>query len=528
MGVRLRFQSSGTMPSDASPLELRGPSLTIGRGATNDVVLPDPDQLLSRNHCVIEDHGSHVSVVDLSSNGTFLNYSKMPLGPTPTPLHDGDVLTVGAYELAVDISQDSSLPDPLAVDPLAADPLSPGRAENAPDPFALLDDAGPGGDFLDDLLGENTPPKGPSQMNPVDPIDDLLPPLGEEEDPFFQAPDDGRQGQGASLPSHNPALQDGFSSQGAPQANVIPDDWDDEFFSGISTAEEAPVQEAHPFATPEEGARSVPTPPVVPSSLPPSTRAEPSARVASDDPFAAPIAGVEDRTTAPEPQAAHFEPDGPEPAAEAAIARPSTPVAVPSDGSDVRAFVDALAVEDLEISAEDQKPVMERMGRVMRIFIIGLREILMTRTSIKSEFRIEQTMISAGGNNPLKFSISPEQAIESMIKPRARGYLDAEAAAKEALRDIKAHEIAMVTGMEAALKGVLAKLDPKLLEAQIEKRGGLGGILRNKKAQYWDVYENHYAEISDQAENEFHDLFSREFARAYKAQMDRLKEDADT
>lgn len=51
--------------------------------------------------------------------------------------------------------------------------------------------------------------------------------------------------------------------------------------------------------------------------------------------------------------------------------------------------------------------------------------------------------------------------------------------------------------------------------------------MRNKKAQYWDIYETHYAEISDQAENEFHDLFSREFARAYKAQMDRLKAEAD-
>ncbi len=552
MGVRLRFQSSGTMPSDAAPLELRGPSLTLGRGATNDVVLPDPDQLLSRNHCVIEDHGSHVSVVDLSSNGTFLNYSKMPLGPTPTPLHDGDVLVVGSYELAVEITQDAGLPDPLAVDPLAADPLSPGRAENAPDALDLMDDAGPGGDFLDDLLGQSAP-KGPAQMNPVDPIDDLLPPLGEEEDAFFQSPDDGRQGQGASLPSHNPAVQDGFSPQHAPQPSVIPDDWDEEFFAGISgdsgagpaAAEPAaaPLGKADPlFADPlppEPAASSVPLAPQAadPFAEPAATSA-PSApapgqvpRPPVDDPFSAAIDGVEDRTTlaTPPPVAAV----APPPPAAAAVsptpAVPSAPAMSAQTGqSPVQSFIDALAVEELEIAAEDQTPVMERMGRVMRIFIVGLREILMTRTSIKSEFRIEQTMISAGGNNPLKFSISPEQAIESMIKPRARGYLDAETAAEEALRDIKAHEIAMVTGMEAALKGVLAKLDPKLLESQIEKRGGLGGLLRNKKAQYWDVYEDHYAEISDQAENEFHDLFSREFARAYKAQMDRLKNDADT
>ena len=57
-----------------------------------------------------------------------------------------------------------------------------------PDPLAMLDDVGPGGDFLDDLLGGEEGPTGPSQMNPVDPIDDLLPPLGEDEDPFFHKP----------------------------------------------------------------------------------------------------------------------------------------------------------------------------------------------------------------------------------------------------------------------------------------------------------------------------------------------------
>ena len=37
--------------------------------------------------------------------------------------------------------------------------------------------------------------------------------------------------------------------------------------------------------------------------------------------------------------------------------------------------------------------------------------------------------VNVGGNNPLKFSITPEQAIEAMIKPTVRGYLPAETAA---------------------------------------------------------------------------------------------------
>ncbi|WP_375543696.1 type VI secretion system-associated FHA domain protein [Leisingera aquaemixtae] len=30
-------------------------------------------------------------------------------------------------------------------------------------------------------------------------------------------------------------------------------------------------------------------------------------------------------------------------------------------------------------------------------------------------------MISAGGNNPLKFSITPEQAVEAMVRPGDQG-----------------------------------------------------------------------------------------------------------
>ena len=100
---------------------------------------------------------------------------------------------------------------------------------------------------------------------------------------------------------------------------------------------------------------------------------------------------------------------------------------------------------------------------------------------------------------------------------------EAAAAAEEALNDIKAHEVGMVTGMEAALKGVLAKLNPDALVDQIETSGALGSLFKGKKARYWEIYEKMYGEISDQAENDFHDLFSREFARAYKEQLDKLK-----
>ncbi|GLQ28750.1 type VI secretion system-associated FHA domain protein TagH [Sulfitobacter pacificus] len=493
MPVKLSFQSSGTMPGDVGPMQMpTGGSLSIGRGPANDIVLPDPERQLSKSHCVIEDHNGNVVLVDFSTNGTFLNYSKTPLGRIPTPINNGDILSVGSYELLVEITEAAAAPIP---DPVGHSQVSHGQADNAPDPLDLLDDVGPGGDFLDDLLGSPEGPKGPSQINTADPIDDLLPPLGEEEDPFFAKPSDGLNDDlGPSQAMHNASASDSFRPSHSSGPAVIPDDWDDDLLSP-STPEAEPA----PKPAPE------PEPVTTQKPIAPKAPAKP-AKQAAPDPTKPPTADKDETTAAP-----------------ATTERTEKQAIAAGDQGAARAFFDALDVEGLEIPDEDLHTSMGRMGRVMRTMITGLREILMTRTSIKSEFRIEQTMISSGGNNPLKFSISADQAIEALIKPKSRGYLGSETATEQALNDIKAHEVAMVTGMEAALKGILAKLDPEVLGAQIESGGSFSSLLKGKKARYWETYEKMYGQIADQAENDFHELFSREFARAYKDQLEKLK-----
>ncbi|MFP7675231.1 type VI secretion system-associated FHA domain protein TagH [Marivita sp. S0852] len=481
MAVTLKFQSSGMVPGDGRPVQMQGGSLTVGRGPSNDLVLPDPDRVLSKSHFVIEDHNGKIVIVDFSTNGTFLNYSKVPLGRVPTPLNNGDVLSAGGYELVVEIGQDLPDLDDLIPPAPAQTGVSHGDAGAAPDPMAMLDQPGPEGDFLDDLLGAEAGPTGPGQLQTSDPIDELLPPLGEEEDPFFQKAPDGREGEGASLPMHNPSVTDSFTASGKSDPGLIPDDWDD-------------------LLAPDE-----------PDTSTSETPADPGA---DDTPAAQPPASEPAPTEAP---------SKPEPPSQPAVSTAPTQDGLPQDRSAAQSFIAALDADDLHIDDADLDKTMRRMGRVMRKMIVGLREILMTRTSIKSEFRIDQTMISAGGNNPLKFSLSEDDAVLALVKPKAKGYLSPETAVEQALDDIKAHEIAMVTGMEAAIKGVLAKLDPEVLAGQIETSSAIGSMFKGKKARYWEVYEKMYAQISDQAENDFHELFSREFARAYKEQLDKLK-----
>lgn len=605
MAVTLRFQSSGAVPGDGHPITMRGVSLTIGRGPENDVVLPDPDRQISKTHCVVENHNGNVVVVDFSTNGTFLNYGKVALGRTATPINDGDVLIMGPYELVVQITSAASYSEPMA--PLADERASFGNAKAAPDPYKLLDDAVPGGDFLDSLLGSSKP-TGPGQFRKSEEFVDLLPPLGDDGPLLGPARDLPSQ---PAMRDNSASITDSFRPAGQADAkSVIPDDWDDLLAptppspkpqampAGADVFNHAPVAPQvvkSPVALPEDDifggpvtpsssaipdddifsdlapTPAVPAPPVaaqvsqplpavptpaVPTpaamsaipedsdflGLPPQAPPEGPAVGASAEPFATKAAPFDPFATDPNRPSRNgtsgaasaivteaAPPPAVAPAAPVSSAAPPaaapTPPPMAGAGLDAaRVFLMAVGAEDLRISDAELPDAMARLGRTLKSMIIGLREILMTRTSIKSEFRIEQTMVNVGGNNPLKFSVSPEQAIEAMVKPTARGYLPAEAAAMQALEDIKAHEIAMVTGMEAALKGVLGKLNPAILTTKIEAKGGFGGFLKNRKAQYWETYEAMYAEISDQAENDFHELFAREFAQAYRAQLARLKE----
>ena len=531
MIVTLRFQSSGAMPGNAKPVVMHGPSLTIGRAAENDLVLPDPNREVSSRHCVIENHNGNIVAVDLSSNGTFLNYGKIPLGRTPTPLNDGDVLTLGPYELVVAVQSGHSPAEMLA--PAEERGVSHGNARHAPDPMSLLDDAGPGGDFLDSLLGDPSP-KGPRNIRMgEDDFDGILPPLGDDEMPLLAK---GREvPMGRAVSDHGASASDAFRPS-APVKSVIPDDWEEDFLAPTGGGGGSPSnpfgldvtsfdqRPSRPASTPIP--EPAPPPPIAPipqfdlDDLVADAPATPEPEMVPP-PLAAPVflpEAVAEEVALPEPPKPVQTPDVPAAVPQVVAASPGA-----AESAGARAFLDALGMADLKLSDADLAQSMPRLGRTLKAMIVGLREILMTRTSIKSEFRIDQTMISVGGNNPLKFSITPEQAIEVMVKPTARGYLDAEQAAAQALDDIKAHELAMVTGMEAALKGVLARLDPAELTTKIEAKGGLGGLFKGKKAQYWETYEKMYAEISDQAENDFHDLFSREFAKAYKDQLARLK-----
>jgi type VI secretion system protein len=167
--------------------------------------------------------------------------------------------------------------------------------------------------------------------------------------------------------------------------------------------------------------------------------------------------------------------------------------------------------------------ILENLGKVLRSNIEGSMSILRARTQMKSEFRMSQTMIRPVENNPLKFSINTEEALRHIIDPRPKsGYLSPLAAFQEAHEDTEAHMLAVMVGMQSALKAVLLRFKPENLEQRLQQSALLDKVPLYRRAKSWELYNNLYSEIANEVEDDFQQVFGRAFSQAYESQIKRL------
>jgi len=434
-------------PNQVAPemREVQGGEYSIGRGAENDWVLPDPDRFLSKQHCVLAFRSGGWQIADLSTNGTFLNRDSDPIGPATRDLNDGDRLRLGPYEIEVRVAATQPGRAHPAADPFAYDPFAAPRAATA-DPFAVdpLAAPHPAAPFEGDrmLVGRQADPFGPGQIMGSPSVSlpaDYEPLAPEPADPFI----------GPTAADHSPHLGDAFR---APRV-TLPEDWDRDLLAAPFPPPAAPLTTPDPPPAPV-AAPAAPLPPPPAAAMPPG---------ASADLLAAFLrgAGLED-------------------------ARPGDPVAA-----------------------------MTALGAAMRATVSGLRQALIARALVKSEFRIEQTMIRRSGNNPLKFSADDDDALIALLGAGRRTDMAAPEAIADALRDIHLHELATMQAMQAALRRLLGEFTPDKLRETAEK-GGLNFTAVQTKARAWDAFVAQHARIVAALSDDFDSVFGRAFAQAYE------------
>ncbi|MBT2371601.1 type VI secretion system-associated FHA domain protein TagH [Pseudomonas fluorescens] len=426
--------------------------MAIGRSPENDWVLPDPERLVSAQHCVIQYKDGRYYLTDNSTNGVELVKSGIRLRRGSSELlEDGELIRIGDYEIQARIDFNLQVTESQ--------------------PFA-----GDSSNSFEALMGRqgavvNTPISAPTPTPVIAPqfqgasSMDTLPDLFDFLTPTTVPP--------ATQPDHVPAQQHDFrpptplpvAEPPAPpvaSGSTIPDDWD--LFGDAP----APVV-------------SAPAPVSIPTPEPPPL------------------------------------PTPPTPVVEPPVVERLQPVAGSNQPDLLQAFLRGAGIDQLRLDKAQAEAQMESIGRSYRLMVEGLIDVLRARSSLKGEFRMQQTMIQPVENNPLKFAPNADEALLLLLRHGNQAFMAPDLAVRDSFNDLRAHQLAVMAGVEAAIKHLLTRFEPTQLEERMGKPGGLSSIFNgSRQAQYWQQFTELYSNISREAQEDFQDLFGREFSRAYE------------
>jgi type VI secretion system protein len=410
-------------------------SMAIGRSSDNDWVLPDPERLVSSQHCVIQYKDGRYYLTDNSTNGVELVNAGIRLRRGNSELlQDGELIRIGDYEIQarIDFNVQSIDSQPFAGDSPNSFEALMGAVVSKPAPTPVIAPQFQGAssmDTLPDLFDFLSPTAVPPPT-----VADHVP--SEQHD--FRPP----------TPVPVPVIETPVAS-----GSVIPEDWD--LFGDTP----APLASAPP----------PPSPPPAPIIQPPP------------------------------------------------VVEPALPVADSQQPDLLQAFLRGAGLDQLRLDKAQAEAQMENIGRSYRLMVEGLIDVLRARASLKGEFRMQQTMIQPAENNPLKFAPNADEALLLLLRHGNQAFMAPDIAVRDSFDDLRAHQLAVMAGVEAAIKHLLTRFEPAQLEERMGKPGGLSNLFAgSRQAQYWQQFTELYSNISREAQEDFQDLFGREFSRAYE------------
>jgi type VI secretion system protein ImpI len=186
----------------------------------------------------------------------------------------------------------------------------------------------------------------------------------------------------------------------------------------------------------------------------------------------------------------------------------------------LRAVLDGAGLRNVDVTPE----LARSFGQILRVVVAGVMDVLQARQRIKEEFRMRTTTFKPKENNPLKFSANVDDALHNLLVKRNEAYFEPVRAFEDAFDDVRNHQMAMLAGVRAAFEAMLAEFDPDRLQEEFDRQPRKGALISvPAKLRYWEMYRERVHEIVKDADASFRELFGDEFARAYEAQLERLK-----
>ena len=188
-------------------------------------------------------------------------------------------------------------------------------------------------------------------------------------------------------------------------------------------------------------------------------------------------------------------------------------------------FLDGLGVSRTDLHPSvDPAEVMQNAGEVLREFVEGMSKLLVSRTNLKTAFRLDQTTVLPRHNNPLKLSQNTTDSVKQLLVGRAGEYLGPRDAVREVCRDLLFHQDAFLDAMSAAFVEFAERFDPDELKASFERSIGstpLFGFMN--KLKYWQLYCDLYPVMTEKGGGRFPHMFAEEFVQSYERQIAEFK-----
>lgn len=515
----------------------------IGRSDSNDWVLPDTDRILSSKHAEISFITGRFFVVDQSTNGTFINDSEVPLGGGNNyPLSEGDIINCGEYQLKVSLKvppAKPAVPEGLG----AVDFLDTSDRTTFNPATAAKQEVANSAKELDSWLD----PVAPSAAKPAEdwgavPAGNAASkniPRNTSNDPWGVAGSADSHGLGRAETVDPLAAFDAPSPFGQPETPA----WDsnDDWWKSGSEPDHAPVEQQQVrIPTPSAPAFVPPVPSSAPQPSAPFTP-PPAQSKPEDNPFAESVVsgghddidsllGISTPPAAPasgfataSPSAASVTPafvDTPVPEVPAVAPTSSTEASAPAqfDSNELQQLATLLGIDNIE-QAQLQTLVPE-MSSIINETVTRLIDLLRARTAIKNELRVQHTMIQMTDNNPLKFSATASDALRVMFSKDRSAFMRPAEAIQDSFDDVSDHQVAVLSGMNAAYETMLNHFNPENLKRHINAGDSLLG---NKNAKNWSAFEEYYKSLKGDYETTYNELFGEDFARHYEKQLAELK-----
>lgn len=559
---------AGHQPPQGS-CDFYAPGGTIGRGTDNNLVLPDDDRAISRLQAIVHVAADGECKITNRGNVTRVVLNEIPLERgRQVELQDGDILAIDDYRIEVsDLLQDSqpisrmaasgqppvtakpSTPAPSAAPTVAeaaptavpseiwdslmqefsiADSISSSRAkpqaDNAPNPFAepktaernpedplaMFADSEPLFErppvATDDLFADDTPFDRDSIFADVTPTT-LVPPVEKPAQPVADEPQaeldplalfggdasakTARHDDPLGLMGGAPLTSvDAFSNE--EPAKTVADEPDAAFDSPLLMAQ--PPQEPPAAAREEAPEITLPTPQAVARQA----AQTPKGRLRID-----PVRHEHQATSTPQPGNGEV-----------------------LQGELLEALLEGMGLGDMQPVPQFDKENMRQLGQMLSMFSQGTVALLSSRSILKRGVKADMTMVLDDANNPFKLLPSGKTVLMQMFGARMPGFMPPKKSVRDALIDLQAHQLGMISGIRAIIAAMLQSFNPEQLEEEAKRDGHTSRLAlpTSRKAALWDYFVRTYGETAGEIEDDFHTLFGEAFLYAYDMEVNQYKD----